>query len=149
MGLSCCGFGHRDCNAVLTDRLYTLLHYLSYEYGVTNYLTGGMGTFDSAFCGSVRMLKRKKEGIRLSLIKPYFSNEPNWSKDYYTSCYDHVVVPNCLMGVHPKAAIRLRNRWIIDNSDFIFLYVYRNFGGAYEAFKYAKRVNKTIIELVP
>lgn len=52
------------------------------------------------------------------------------------------------MGIHYKAAIQKRNRWMVDQSDFVLSGIYRDFGGAYQTIRYAKRIGKTVIDLV-
>lgn len=106
-----------------------------------------MGNFDGSFSAAVRGLKRKYPDIKLILIKPYFSNELNTNKEYYEFTYDDVVIPDVLAGVHPKSAITKRNRWMVENSDFIVTYVYRDFGGAYDTKKYALKLGKTVFEI--
>lgn len=61
--------------------------------------------------------------------------------------FDSVIVPDVVVGIHYKSAITKRNRWMIENSDIVVAYIYREFGGAYNAVKYAKKLNKTIINL--
>ena len=50
-------------------------------------------------------------------------------------------------GVHPKSAITLKNRWVVDFSDLVIVYVEKSKGGAYTAMKYAEKQNKKIINL--
>ena len=61
--------------------------------------------------------------------------------------YDSIIVPDELADVHPKQAIRLRNRWMVDHSDVIFSYVDNRSGGAYEALKYAACKGKNIYNM--
>ena len=51
--------------------------------------------------------------------------------------YDDLIIPPELIGVHYKAAIKARNRWMIDNSDVVMVYTIREYGGAFDAMKYA------------
>ena len=46
-----------------------------------------------------------------------------------------------------KAAIQKRNRWLVDRADFLIAYLFRDFGGAYETVKYAKKQGKPVINL--
>ncbi|MBE6747102.1 MAG: hypothetical protein E7558_06600 [Ruminococcaceae bacterium] len=46
---------------------------------------------------------------------------------------------------HYKSAYKIRNKNMIDRSDFIVFYVNKNKGGAYEALKYAQKTNKAYI----
>ena len=59
--------------------------------------------------------------------------------------HDNVVIPTALIGIHPKTAIKARNRWIVENSDIVNGYTIRDYGGAYTALKYAERLKKKII----
>ena len=61
--------------------------------------------------------------------------------------YDDVIIPPAVIGVHYKAAITARNRWIVNNSNIVISYVIRNYGGAANVVKYAKQINKQIIAL--
>ena len=63
----------------------------------------------------------------------------NAEKNYYERMYDGVLIPEELIGVHPKAAIKKRNRLMVDWSDTLIAFVYRDFGGAYETLQYAKK----------
>ena len=142
----CTCFGHRETYKDFSRVLSELLEDLILNQGVVEFWTGGMGNFDGSFSAAVRGLKRKYPDIKLILIKPYFSNELNTNKEYYEFTYDDVVIPDVLAGVHPKSAITKRNRWMVENSDFIVTYVRRDHGGAFEAKKYAAKLDKVIFE---
>ena len=47
-------------------------------------------------------------------------------KDYedYEKYYDEIVIPKELYGVHPKAAITERNRWMVTNTDVFWSPIY-------------------------
>ena len=59
--------------------------------------------------------------------------------------YDDVFIPDELADIHPKAAIKYRNRWMIDHSDIILIYTKRSYGGAYEARRYAERIGRKMV----
>ncbi len=107
-----------------------------------------MGDFDAGFSSAVRILKQKYPAVKLVLIKPYFSNELNTNQTYYLNAYDEIILPFVLSGVHPKSAITKRNRWMVENCDFIVSCVYKNHGGAYTAVKYAALLNKKVISVL-
>lgn len=69
----------------------------------------------------------------------------NINDDYYAALYDDVIIPDELADIHPKAAIKYRNRWMIDHSDIILIYTKRTYGGAYEARRYAERIGKEMV----
>ena len=79
----------------------------------------------------------------LTLVLPY--NVKN--AEYYEKYYDSVIIPENLHRAHPKAAITLKNRWMVEEADLVITYVTRNEGGAYRAMQYAKKLNKEVINL--
>ena len=104
-----------------------------------------MGEFDSLFSSAVRKAKKSYPNIKLICVKPYFTNDINTNGEYYASLYDDIIIPDEIADVHPKAAIKARNRWIIDNSDIVLIYTVRNYGGAYEAKRFAERNSKRLV----
>ena len=92
--------------------------------------------------------KMKKEKMvqymrsELVLVLPYKVAQI----EYYGEYYDGIIIPDVVSGAHPKAAITLRNRYMIDASDMVICFV-ENQGGAYSAIKYAKEKEKKIINL--
>ena len=79
----------------------------------------------------------------LVLIQPY----PMKDDSYYQTFYDEVWYP--IDGkIHPKAAIKKRNEWMIDRSDLLVAYVEPNRnGGAFTAIQHAKKNGVEIINL--
>ena len=115
------------------------------------FYSGEMGDFDKKRESAVRGMKRKypERSIRLVRVLPYLTHEINRDKEYFESYYDDIVVPMELMGVHYKAAIKKRNRWMVDQADKILAYIYRDFGGAFDTVKYAFRIGKPVLNLAP
>ncbi|MBQ7990354.1 MAG: hypothetical protein IJ251_04825 [Oscillospiraceae bacterium] len=48
---------------------------------------------------------------------------------------------------HPKSAIQVRNRSIVDRSDLVICCIQHKSGGAYQTVQYAKKQGKNIINL--
>ena len=143
---ACCGFGHRNVFENISSKLDNAVEE-AIAQGCEIFYTGAMGEFDSLFSSAVRSAKKVYPHIKLIGVKPYFTNDINTDKDYYTALYDDIIIPDELAGIHPKAAIKARNRWIIDNSDIVLIYTVRNFGGAYEAKRFAERNGKRLIKI--
>lgn len=141
---TCCGFGHRIVFESISGKLDKAIEG-AVSQGCEIFYTGAMGEFDSLFSSAVRKAKKSHPHIKLTCVKPYFTNDINADRDYYDAMYDDVIIPPELIGVHYKAAIKARNRWMIDNSDVILIYTVRNYGGACEAKRYAQHENKAII----
>ena len=65
----------------------------------------------------------------------------------YLNYYDDVEVSQNAAGAHPKGAMQIRNREMVDRSDLVIFCVERNSGGAYQTMKYAIKNQKNIINL--
>ena len=113
------------------------------------FLVGGMGEFDRLCASAVRRLKRtySDRTISLNIVFPYLTQELNSEKTYYEQSYDDIIVPDELAGVHYKSAITKRNRWMIDQSQLLIAFVYRDFGGAFTTLKYAQKKQLQIINI--
>ena len=68
----------------------------------------------------------------------------NSQGDYLYALYDDVIIPTELADIHYKSIITKRNQWIIQNSNIVICYNRRNFGGAYAALKYTKKIGKPL-----
>lgn len=147
---SCTFAGHREVyQAKIDERIETAIDNLLRTDSEFTFYTGGMGDFDNKCASAVRAAKRKypQKKISLALVLPYMSNRLNTDKEYYEYCYDEIIIPSEIAGVHYKSAITMRNRWIIDRVNYLIAFVYRDFGGALETVKYARKQGKTIINL--
>ena len=145
--MTCCGFGHRTLLMDVEKPLREVLDRLVKEHGVTVFYTGGMGEFDALFARTVRALKRDHPSLRLVLVMPYLTRHLNANKGYYETLYDEILIPAELDDVHPKKAIGLRNRWMVNHSDFVVAALHRNTGGAAEAIRFAQAIERTIVHL--
>ena len=141
---ACCGFGHRDVLEKIDDAVYAAVLKAA-EQGCDIFYTGAMGEFDSLFSSAVRKVKKTYPKIKLICVKPYFTIDLNINGEYYSALYDDVIIPDELADIHPKAAIKYRNRWMIDHSNIILIFTKRSYGGAYEARRYAERIGKKIV----
>ena len=142
----CCGFGHRTVYEPIGDALNEAIEGAIRE-GCELFLTGAMGQFDRMFAYAVRQKKQTHPNIRLICVKPYHTAGLNAGRERYAEDYDDVLIPAELLGLHPKAAIGARNRWMIDQSDLVIVYVKHEFGGAYQALRYAQRNGKQLLLL--
>lgn len=148
--ITCTFAGHREVYAAyLDEKLEQAIEELLKQDREFIFYTGGMGGFDAKCASAVRAAKRRHPDldIRLHLILPYMMQKLNENKDYYEKAFDSIIIPFELTGAHYKSAITKRNRWMIDASDYLIAFVYRDFGGAYTTLKYARRCGKKIIQL--
>ena len=77
----------------------------------------------------------------LICVLPY----PMKNMEYYEAYYDNIIILDGIKKTHPKNAIIRRNRWMTEKADLFVCYVKRKKGGAYDALKYAKKLQKNII----
>lgn len=143
----CCGFGHRVLLMDIEKPLREVLERLVEDRDMRVFYTGGMGEFDDLFARTVRSMKREFPSLRLVLVAPYLTERLNLDKAFYEAQYDEILIPAELDGVHPKAAIGLRNRWMVERSDVVIAALQRDFGGAAEAVRYAERIGKIVCKI--
>ena len=140
--LTCTFAGHADVYSASVERsLSETIKRLIRENEDIIFYVGGRGEFDKMAASAVRAAKARNpdKKIRLFLVEPYMERRLNADKTYYEQMYDGILIPEELIGVHPKAAIKKRNRLMVDWSDTLIAFVCRDFGGAYETLQYARR----------
>ncbi len=141
-------FGHREIDDLrrLEDLLAPLIKEIIRTKPYVTFLIGRNGEFDEYAASMIKRAQKQcgKENSDMALVLPYAVANVS----YYEEYYDSVIFPENLEGAHPKSAIVLKNRWMIEQSDLIVVYAERKKGGAYAAMKYAERLNKKIIDLV-
>lgn len=137
-------FGHRNFEeyTAVEKGINTVLAEVLCKEECVEIYTGRNGEFDIFSASVIKCFLRSRENknCELTLVLPYTVKDI----DYYQEYYDNVIVP---IKTHPKAAITSRNKWMVENSDLVLVYVKNSHGGAYEAMRYAEILNKKIINL--
>ena len=96
----------------------------------------------------LRYKKRTDAGnCSLTWVMPYLKSDYTHNRKNYDSYYDSVEVCDESAKAHPKSAIQIRNRAIVDRSDLCVFYVCRKQGGAYQTMKYAANQGKDTLNL--
>ncbi len=93
------------------------------------------GDFDTMAVSSVRRARKAygNQNSAVNLVLPY----PKADMAGYKTQFDSVIIAETAQSVHPKKAITVRNRWMIDNSDMLICFVEHSTGGAAATLKYA------------
>lgn len=140
-------FGHRTINDLksIDDSLAQIIRELIVNKEYISFLIGRNGEFDEYAASVIKRVQKNigRENSDITLVLPYSVSD----MEYYQKYYDNIIIPDILHGVHPKAAITSRNRWMIEGSDLIVFYVEKANGGAYAAMKYAQKLNKNFVNI--
>jgi len=144
-------FGHRDVldSFSLEQQLEKEITKLISQKQYVEFLVGRNGEFDKIVSRVIRKIKREitDDNSSLILILPYLTAEYTKNVNQFDNYYDEVEICEASSLSHPKAALQIRNRKMVDRADLIITYVEKNEGGAYKTVKYAKENNKQIINL--
>lgn len=144
-------FGHRHIDYFFKyeDKLYTLVHKLISKNQYVDFLVGRDGDFDQLASSVVHRAKRDlgAERCGLTWVMPYQKAEYYKNAEAFDKYYDSVEVCAKSAKSHYKSAIQIRNKSMVDCSDFVVFFVEHNYGGAYQTMKYAKKHGKKIINI--
>ncbi len=146
----CTFAGHRQVfESKIEEKIRNALESLVEMGSRLMFLNGGMGQFDALCASAVRSLKKRhpEKEIQLCLVIPYLSDKINAEKSFLQAVYDEILMPEGLEYAHYKAAISKRNRWMVDQADCLISYIIRQYGGAYQTYRYAQRKSIPIINV--
>lgn len=144
-------FGHRHIDYFFKyeDKLYALVHKLISENQYVDFLVGRDGAFDQLASSVVHRAKRDlgAERCGLTWVMPYLKAEYDKDAEFFDKYYDSFEVCTKSAQNHYKSAIQIRNKIMVDRSDFVVFFVEHNYGGAYQTMMYAKKIKKKIINI--
>lgn len=141
-------FGHRRIYNIreIEEKLVPILKELILTKKYVEFYIGRNGDFDEFVASVIKRVQKQldRDNNVMILTLPYTVKDI----EYYADYYDEIVIPDAIGKAHPKAAITLRNRWMVDTADLVIAYIEHEEGGAYAAVKYAKKGNKKVINLI-
>ena len=144
-------FGHRyiERGTEIENRLDKLLHDLITQKEYVDFLIGRDGEFDILASAAIkRAVNNYAYGnTHFTLVLPYIKAEYRDNENEYLDYYDEVEICYESSDAHPKGAIQIRNRSMVDRSDLVVCYVQHNSGGAYRTLQYAEIQGKRIINI--
>ena len=141
-------FGHSEYVETYMDkeRLLVLLEQKIGDSPVEFFL-GEYGGFDRFAYGCAREFKKNHPHAKLVFVSPYpFLLKRQCDIDEKGKRFDLVLYPP-LENIPPRYAILRRNRWMIEHSDMVFVYVKHRYGGAYAAYQYAVKTSRELYNL--
>ncbi|MBO5316958.1 MAG: hypothetical protein J6A74_00745 [Oscillospiraceae bacterium] len=144
-------FGHREIDNPfkIEERLEEEIYRLLGEKEYVDFLVGRDGEFDQ-FASSAVLRVRKRyrdDNSSLILVLPYPKADYLNNVEYYEEYYSEIEISHAASVVHPKAAIQIRNREMVDRADLIICYIEHEKGGAWQSVQYALKQNKNVINL--
>lgn len=145
----CCFFGHRNAPSEIIPILKEEIENLIVINGVTEFFVGGHGDFDQYSRSAVKSIKKKYSNIKIYLVPAYLSTLESYKnyKGLFESLYDGSVFPDGVELVPQRYAITARNRWMVEQCKHVIVYVNQEHGGAYTAYKYAKKLNRHVVNI--
>ena len=140
-------FGHRKNENIwrLENRLTRVITELIQDQPYVVFLIGRNGEFDEYAASIIKHIQKNidRENSDLTLVLPYRVAD----MEYYKNYYDNIIISDTLCNAHPKSAITLRNRWMVEHSDLSIFFMEQNKGGTYQTWKYAIKIGKSTLLL--
>ena len=117
------------------------------ENEYVEFLVGHNGDFDRCVSSAVLRVRKnyRDDNSSLILVLPYATAEYLNNKEDFHRFYTDVEISYKASIAHPRAAIQIRNREMVDKADLVICYVEENRGGAYRTMKYALEHDKNVI----
>ena len=144
-------FGHRSIERAseVENRFDKLLHELIAQKEYVEFLIGRDGEFDLLASAAIKRAVREYGygNTHFTLVLPYMKAEYRDNEKEYLDYYDEVEVCAESADAHPKSAIQIRNRNMVDRSDLVVCCIQHKSGGAYKTMQYAEKQGKHIINL--
>ena len=144
-------FGHRriEFGADIENRLDTVLYDLITQREYIDFLIGRDGDFDLLVSSAIRRTigNYAYGNTHFTLVLPYMKAEYRDNEKNYLEYYDEVEICSESAEAHPKSAIQIRNRNIVDRSDLVVCCIQYKNGGAYRTMQYARQQGKKILNL--
>ncbi len=138
--MSTCFFiGHREVPDVLLDKLSAEVERHITEYGVTDFVVGRYGRFDSLAAKCVKATKKRHPGVTLTLLLPY---HPYDRPIPTPPGFDGTFYPPGMETVPKRAAIIRANHYMVDHSDYLIAYAWHPVSNAWDLVEYAQRYEK-------
>ena len=146
-----CFFGHRliDDFSLVEQKIEALINRLLNEHEYVEFLVGRDGEFDQLVTSAILRCRKRLDTANCSVVwvMPYLKSDYIKNRESYDSYYDSVELCELSANAHPKSAIQIRNRAMVDRSDLCVFYVTHKGGGAYQTLRYAEKVDANIINL--
>ena len=140
--------GHSDYTGTVEDeqRIISILTEIVGDRKAQLYL-GGYGSFDEFARKCGRKYQETHPNTSLIFVTPYITVDYQKNHlEYSKELYDEILYPS-LEEKPLKFAISYRNKWMVENADYVIAYITHEWGGAYKTYKHAKKKQKQIFNI--
>lgn len=141
----CVFFGHKDADSSISPRLREAIIKLILEQGITNFLVGNNGKFDYIVYKALKDIKQEYPYITYSVVLAYLPGEKTEYENYYAE--EETLLPDGIEVGPARFAIDRRNKWMIEQADYVITYVTHSWGGAAKFKELAEKKGKTVIKI--
>ena len=141
----CTFFGHADSPTNIKKEIQKVIEDLILQKGVNTFYVGTNGNFDRMVQSVLIDLKKQYPNLECCTVLAYIPGiKPEFDFGYekLESLY-----PDGLEKVPKRFAIDWRNKWMVQQSDYVISYVRHSFGGAAKYMELAKRKKKIVYNL--
>lgn len=139
----CTFFGHADAKEEIIPALRKEIINLIENKNVDTFYVGNHGHFDFYAETVLKELSEIYPHIKYSVVLAYLPRGKQG--EYYD--FSNTIYPEGIEKAPLKYAIIKRNKWMIDNSDFVITYVKSVIGGAAQFKELAQKKKKIIVEI--
>lgn len=141
----CFFIGHRNIPYSIKKQLTKVVEKHIVEYGVTTFIVGHYGSFDSLVQEVLSEIKQHYVNIRLYLLLPYY--QPFNSSNGIPKSFDGAFYPEGIENVPKPYAIVYANKYMIEHSNYLVSY-YKHIGNTRKFIEFAqKREKKGLIKI--
>lgn len=142
---TCFFIGHREALDSLLPQLSAAVERHITELGVTDFVVGSYGWFDSMAARTVMAAKERHPEVTLTLLLHYHPyDRPIPTPDGFDSTF----YPPGMETVPKRVAIVRANRYMVDHSDYLIAYAWHPASNALELVEYAqKRAKRGLIQV--
>ena len=144
-------FGHRYIDNLLKveELLEEQIRKLINEKEYVDFLVGRNGEFDQRVSSTVLRLRKnaRDDNNALVLVLPYATAEYTNNENYFNDYYTNIEISYAASTAHPKSAMQIRNREMVNRANLIICYVEKKHGGAWQTVKYAINKGKTVLNI--
>ena len=144
-------FGHRRLEnfSFVSEALSNEIEKMLSSNSYIDFLVGRNGDFDRIVAETVRQKRKQFPECECNLIwiLPYLTKELHSQHVSYQEYYNEIEICEKSSFAYPKAAFTIRNREMINRSDFVIFFVTHTSGGAFQTLEYAKEIGKPFCNL--